>query len=202
MLSVAELLKTITVPVWIACTDWLSDGLINWSTDWLNVDQICRACVTLTIVDITLGVPRIKEIINASKSIRTPIIGATLDVEDDVDSAQVVKGRIDKTTLGQVGWLGTGLHYVYYMCVYGVCQCIDFLCVCACVKICAVWELSIIIIICVCVCACVCVQPHVLLQLPALWISCRWLNTLRKCICRMTASSWWSWTWTGFVCSR
>ena len=76
--------------------------------------------VTLTILDITLGVPRIKEIINASKSIRTPIISAALDVEDDVDSAQVVKGRIDKTTLGQVGLLGTGLQYVYYMCVYGV----------------------------------------------------------------------------------
>ena len=120
MLFVAELLKTVTVPVWIACTDWLSDGLINWLTDWLNVDHICWAYVTLTILDITLGVPRIKEIINASKSIRTPIISAALDVEDDVDSAQVVKGRIDKTTLGQVGWLGTGLQNVYYMCVYGV----------------------------------------------------------------------------------
>ncbi|KAK7113132.1 DNA-directed RNA polymerase III subunit RPC1-like [Littorina saxatilis] len=53
-------------------------------------------------MNITLGVPRIKEIINASKSIKTPIISATLDVEDDLDSAQVVKGRIDKTTLGQV----------------------------------------------------------------------------------------------------
>lgn len=59
--------------------------------------------MTLTILDITLGVPRIKEIINASKSIRTPIISAALEVEDDVDSAQIVKGRIDKTTLGQVG---------------------------------------------------------------------------------------------------
>ena len=78
-------------------------------------------CVTLTILDITLGVPRIKEIINASRSIRTPIISAALDVEDDVDSAQVVKGRIDKTTLGQVGLLGTGLQCVYYMCMYGVC---------------------------------------------------------------------------------
>ncbi|CAH1795117.1 unnamed protein product [Owenia fusiformis] len=53
-------------------------------------------------MNITLGVPRIKEIINASKTISTPIITAQLDVEDDQEFARVVKGRIEKTTLGEV----------------------------------------------------------------------------------------------------
>ena len=34
-------------------------------------------------MNITLGVPRIKEIINAAKSISTPIISASLDVDDN-----------------------------------------------------------------------------------------------------------------------
>jgi len=49
-----------------------------------------------------LGVPRIKEIINASKKISTPIITASLDNELDAESARRVKGRIEKTTLGEV----------------------------------------------------------------------------------------------------
>ncbi|XP_061612473.1 DNA-directed RNA polymerase III subunit RPC1 isoform X2 [Phyllopteryx taeniolatus] len=88
-------------------------------------------------MNITLGVPRIKEIINASKNIRsdvqprcssevkgchvdfkttlrimvfgfrcsplsTPIITAHLDVEDDADFARLVKGRIEKTLLGEI----------------------------------------------------------------------------------------------------
>ena len=52
--------------------------------------------------DITLGVPRIKEIINAAKTISTPIITAKLIVDDDQDVARVVKGRIEKTLLGEV----------------------------------------------------------------------------------------------------
>jgi hypothetical protein len=52
--------------------------------------------------DVTLGVPRIKEIINASKLISTPIITATLVTNDSVPSARIVKGRIEKTTLGDV----------------------------------------------------------------------------------------------------
>lgn len=52
--------------------------------------------------DVTLGVPRIKEIINGSKRILTPIITAELDRDDNVSAARVVKGRIDKTVLGQV----------------------------------------------------------------------------------------------------
>ena len=44
-------------------------------------------------MNITLGVPRIKEIINASKKISTPIITAFLDIEDDPEFARRVKGR-------------------------------------------------------------------------------------------------------------
>ncbi|XP_072037718.1 LOW QUALITY PROTEIN: DNA-directed RNA polymerase III subunit RPC1-like [Amphiura filiformis] len=53
-------------------------------------------------MNITLGVPRIKEIINASKNISTPIISALLEVDDDADVGRVVKGRIEKTRLGEV----------------------------------------------------------------------------------------------------
>lgn len=53
-------------------------------------------------MNITLGVPRIKEIINASRSISTPIISAGLMNETDADQARVVKGRLEKTTLGEV----------------------------------------------------------------------------------------------------
>ena len=44
-------------------------------------------------MNITLGVPRIKEIINASKNISTPIITASLVSENDVKAARVVKGE-------------------------------------------------------------------------------------------------------------
>lgn len=53
-------------------------------------------------MNITQGVPRIKEIINASKNISTPIITAELMVDSDPEFARVVKGRIEKTTLGEV----------------------------------------------------------------------------------------------------
>ncbi|XP_067671206.1 DNA-directed RNA polymerase III subunit RPC1-like isoform X1 [Haliotis asinina] len=53
-------------------------------------------------MNITLGVPRIKEIINASKTISTPIISAQLEVSDNAEFARVVKGRIEKTVLGEV----------------------------------------------------------------------------------------------------
>lgn len=53
-------------------------------------------------MNVTLGVPRIKEIINASKTISTPIINAYLNVSNDKEFARVVKMRIEKTTLGQV----------------------------------------------------------------------------------------------------
>jgi len=54
------------------------------------------------VLDVTLGVPRIKEIINASKKTSTPIITAPLDCNDNLKTARMVKGRVEKTLLGQV----------------------------------------------------------------------------------------------------
>lgn len=53
-------------------------------------------------MNITQGVPRIVEIINATKTISTPIISAELDNNTDMEFARKVKGRIEKTTLGEV----------------------------------------------------------------------------------------------------
>ncbi|GIY69608.1 DNA-directed RNA polymerase III subunit RPC1, partial [Caerostris darwini] len=53
-------------------------------------------------MNITQGVPRIGEIINASKNISTPVITALLDVNDDLEFARKVKGRVEKTLLGEV----------------------------------------------------------------------------------------------------
>jgi len=53
-------------------------------------------------MNVTLGVPRIKEIINASKSISTPITTATLVDSTSTNSARVVKGRIERTVLGEI----------------------------------------------------------------------------------------------------
>jgi DNA-directed RNA polymerase III subunit RPC1 len=67
-------------------------------------------------MNVTLGVPRIKEIINAAKQINTPIITATLVNPDSESAARIVKGRIEKTYLGDVAsvieeaWAGS---YVY-----------------------------------------------------------------------------------------
>ena len=53
-------------------------------------------------MNITLGVPRIKEIINASKNISTPIITAKLICETDTISARIVKGRVENTKLKDI----------------------------------------------------------------------------------------------------
>jgi DNA-directed RNA polymerase III subunit RPC1 len=53
-------------------------------------------------MNVTLGVPRIKEIINAAKSISTPIITAKLVAPESETSARIVKGRLEKTYLGDV----------------------------------------------------------------------------------------------------
>lgn len=53
-------------------------------------------------MNVTLGVPRIKEIINATDKISTPIITAKLVNEESAISARIVKGRIEKTELGDV----------------------------------------------------------------------------------------------------
>lgn len=54
-------------------------------------------------MNVTLGVPRIKEIINASKKISTPIMKVALVDGSKEAVARVVKGRLEKTCLGQVG---------------------------------------------------------------------------------------------------
>ena len=57
-------------------------------------------------MSITQGVPRIKEIINASKNISTPVITCPLLNDAQIEAARVVKGRIEKTYVSDV------LHYV------------------------------------------------------------------------------------------
>ena len=52
--------------------------------------------------DVTLGVPRIKEIINAVKKISTPIITTELLSEQDESFAVKVKCYIEKVVLGEV----------------------------------------------------------------------------------------------------
>lgn len=53
-------------------------------------------------MNVTLGVPRLKEIINASKNISTPIITAKLVQDDNKVGARIVKAGIEKTMLGEV----------------------------------------------------------------------------------------------------
>ena len=53
-------------------------------------------------MSITQGVPRIKEIINASKIISTPVITCDLYSKEDITAARVVKGRIEQTFLRDV----------------------------------------------------------------------------------------------------
>lgn len=53
-------------------------------------------------MNVTLGVPRIKEIINAAKLISTPIISCKLVNADSEPSARIVKGRLEKTHLSDV----------------------------------------------------------------------------------------------------
>ena len=53
-------------------------------------------------MSITQGVPRIKEIINASKTISTPVITCPLENNKQIEAARVVKGRIEKTFISDV----------------------------------------------------------------------------------------------------
>ena len=53
-------------------------------------------------MNITSGIPRIKEIINYTQKISTPVIYAKLIQEDDVTAARIVKGRIEKIKLERV----------------------------------------------------------------------------------------------------
>lgn len=53
-------------------------------------------------MNVTLGVPRIKEIINASKLISTPIITAPLVNSHSLPSAKIVRSRLERTVLGDI----------------------------------------------------------------------------------------------------
>lgn len=53
-------------------------------------------------MNVTLGVPRIKEIIGAAKKISTPIITAVLNSKNCLRTAKMVSSRVVKTVLGQV----------------------------------------------------------------------------------------------------
>ncbi|EDS26516.1 conserved hypothetical protein [Culex quinquefasciatus] len=53
-------------------------------------------------MNITQGVPRIVEIINATKAISTPIITAEIADNTSMEFARKVKARIEKTTLGEI----------------------------------------------------------------------------------------------------
>ncbi|KAK4700233.1 DNA-directed RNA polymerase III subunit RPC1, partial [Phenoliferia sp. Uapishka_3] len=61
-------------------------------------------------MNVTLGVPRIKEIINAAKTVSTPIITATLAKDDDERAARIVKARIEKTYLGDIASVISGTY--------------------------------------------------------------------------------------------
>jgi DNA-directed RNA polymerase III subunit RPC1 len=56
----------------------------------------------ISSMNVTLGVPRLKEIINAAKLISTPIITAKLECDNNKVAARIVKAGIEKTTLGEV----------------------------------------------------------------------------------------------------
>ncbi|BDD57158.1 hypothetical protein MPDQ_003502 [Monascus purpureus] len=60
-------------------------------------------------MSITQGVPRIKEIINASKEISTPVISCELVNKTNIIAARIVKGRIEKTYLRDI------IHYIREM---------------------------------------------------------------------------------------
>jgi DNA-directed RNA polymerase III subunit RPC1 len=53
-------------------------------------------------MNVTLGVPRVQEIINAAKVISTPIITAKLQQDKNKVAARIVKAVIEKTSLGEV----------------------------------------------------------------------------------------------------
>ena len=61
-------------------------------------------------MSITQGVPRIKEIINASKAISTPVISCDLHCKDSITAARVVKGRIEQTFIKDVSCCQTATY--------------------------------------------------------------------------------------------
>jgi DNA-directed RNA polymerase III subunit RPC1 len=53
-------------------------------------------------MNVTMGVPRIAEIVGAATNISTPIISADLVDQDQEIPARIVKGRIETTRLGDI----------------------------------------------------------------------------------------------------
>lgn len=53
-------------------------------------------------MNVTQGVPRLKEIINAAKRISTPLIEAALEVDGSEQTARIVRGRLERSALGDV----------------------------------------------------------------------------------------------------
>ncbi|KDD72848.1 domain 5 of RNA polymerase Rpb1 [Helicosporidium sp. ATCC 50920] len=53
-------------------------------------------------MNVTLGVPRLKEIVNAAKVISTPLIQVALRSSRSEPAARLVKGRLERTLLGSV----------------------------------------------------------------------------------------------------
>lgn len=76
-------------------------------------------------MNVTLGVPRIKEIINAAKVISTPIISCKLVTRNSEASARIVKARLEKTLLGDVGNFKVRVTVMLppYLYLYPGCEC-------------------------------------------------------------------------------
>ncbi|ANQ10050.1 DNA-directed RNA polymerase subunit [Plasmodium coatneyi] len=62
--------------------------------------KMSASCVAS--MNVTLGVPRIKEIINASSNIQTPILNIPLQVKDNYNFALMMKSKLEKTTIRDI----------------------------------------------------------------------------------------------------
>ena len=69
-------------------------------------------------MNVTLGVPRIKEIINAAKVISTPIISCKLVTSNSEASARIVKARLEKTLLGDVNNFKVTASVIFHTYIY------------------------------------------------------------------------------------
>ncbi|KAM3202365.1 hypothetical protein P3L10_029989 [Capsicum annuum] len=87
--------------------NWSSKYWGTWDTDDTENLSLCWSCkheysLFIRSLNVTLGVPQIKEIINAAKKITTPIITAKLLSAANLTGARMIKARIEKTLLGQM----------------------------------------------------------------------------------------------------
>jgi len=65
---------------------------------------------SIASMKVTLGVPFIRQMINASKVINTPIITCMPVTQNHERAAKIVKGRIEKTYLEAVGFPPLCIH--------------------------------------------------------------------------------------------